>query len=100
MSNNAYVMDTTGRPVAQPLPEINDRHGLEIPAEPSLAAQVEQLSARLAAQDIAIGELAEGLTALARECHELAKTTGKLHSYETAAELNATLLRGLNHGNG
>jgi len=91
--SNSYTMDSTGRLVAAPLPEIDDRHGLEIPAEPSLAEQVAHLTAKVTAQELAIDELAEALTALAKTCHELAKTTGKLHEHHTTAAVTGALLR-------
>lgn len=90
--SNSYTMDSTGRPVAAPLRDTS-ADGLAIPAEPSLATQLAHLSDKVHAQGLAIDELAEALTTLAKTCHELAKTTGKLHEHHTTAAVTGALLR-------
>ena len=73
-----YRFDPVGNMVAQPLPEINDVHGLEIPAQPDTAAQLEHASARIDALEIQTEQLAEAVVKLARDCHELARLAKKM----------------------
>ena len=90
MIMTGYTFDPTGRRV--PLRDTS-ADSLAIPAEPSLATQLAHLSDKVHSQGLAIDQLAEALTTLAKECHELAKTTGKLNEYNTTAAVTGALLR-------
>ena len=87
----AYTLDPTGTSV--PLPEIDDKNRLEIPPEPRLETQVRHLQDKVHAQGLAIDQLAEALTDLAKECHQLASSLGKLREHDTAAAVTSALLR-------
>lgn len=86
-----YTMDTMGN--QKPLPELDDVQRLEIPAEPRLETQLRHLQDKVHAQGEAIDQLAEAVVTLAKQCHELAKATGKLHEHHTAAAVTGALLR-------
>ena len=87
----SFKMDEMGNP--KPLPELDDVHGLEIPAEPRLETQLRHLQDKVHAQGEAIDQLADAVVSLAKQCHELAKAAGKLHEHHTAAAVSGALLR-------
>lgn len=86
-----YTMDSVGNMRA--LPELDDVQRLEIPTEPRLETQLRHLQDKVHAQGAAIDQLADAVVNLAKQCHELAKTTGKLHEHHTAAAVTGALLR-------
>tara|TARA_R100001510_G_C7551456_1_gene135090 strand:+ start:113 stop:391 length:279 start_codon:yes stop_codon:yes gene_type:complete len=86
-----YMMDEIGN--MKPLPELDDVQRLEIPVEPRLETQLRHLQDKVHAQGEAIDQLAEAVVSLAKQCHELAKTTGKLNEHHTAVAVTGALLR-------